>query len=170
MLKGHIALSKAIFPKGTRGSQLDVLARKALWNMGLNYGHGTGHGVGHFLNVHEGPQSIRMEENPAVLQPGMILSNEPGMYRTGEYGIRTENLVHVVPAVKTEFGEFFEFETLTLFPIDKKLIEIMLLNDEESEWIDDYHRKVFESLAPLLSIEEQIWLKEKCLPIYGLVE
>ena len=170
VLKGHIALSKAIFPKGTRGSQLDVLARKALWDMGLNYGHGTGHGVGHFLNVHEGPQSIRMEENPAVLQPGMILSNEPGMYRTGEYGIRTENLVHVVPAVKTEFGEFFEFETLTLFPIDKKLIEIMLLNDEESEWIDDYHRKVFESLAPLLSIEEQIWLKEKCLPIYGLVE
>lgn len=169
VLKGHIALSKAIFPAGTRGSQLDILARKALWDMGLNYGHGTGHGVGHFLNVHEGPQSIRMDENPAVLQPGMIISNEPGMYRTGDYGIRTENLIHVVPAVNTEFGNFLEFETLTLFPIDRNLMEIMLINEEEGEWIDDYHRKVFESLAPHLTIEEQDWLKEKCNPIYDLV-
>lgn len=170
VLKGHIALAKAIFPKGTRGSQLDILARKALWDMGLNYGHGTGHGVGHFLNVHEGPQNIRMDENPAILLPGMIISNEPGLYRTGAYGIRTENLVHVVPAVDTEFGQFLEFETLTLFPFDKKLIEIMLINEEESEWIDDYHRKVFESVAPHLTIEEQDWLKEKCMPIYGLVD
>lgn len=170
VLKGHIALAKAIFPKGTRGSQLDILARKALWDMGMNYGHGTGHGVGHFLNVHEGPQNIRMDENPAVLLPGMILSNEPGLYRTGAYGIRTENLVHVVPAVKTEFGEFLEFETLTLFPFDKKLIEIMLINEEESEWIDDYHRRVFEAIAPHLTIDEQDWLKEKCMPIYGLVD
>jgi Xaa-Pro aminopeptidase len=169
VLKGHIALSKAIFPAGTRGSQLDVLARKALWDMGLNYGHGTGHGVGHFLNVHEGPQSIRMDENPAVLQSGMIISNEPGMYRTGDYGIRTENLIHVVPAINTEFGNFLEFETLTLFPIDRNLMEIMLINEEEGEWIDDYHRKVFESLAPRLTIEEQDWLKEKCKPIYDLV-
>lgn len=169
VLKGHIALAKAIFPAGTRGSQLDILARKALWDMGLNYGHGTGHGVGHFLNVHEGPQNIRMDENPAVLQPGMIISNEPGMYRTGEYGIRTENLIHVVPAIKTEYGEFLEFETLTLFPIDRRLMEIMLINEEEGEWIDDYHRKVFESLAPHLNIEEQDWLKEKCKPIYDLV-
>lgn len=169
VLKGHIALAKAIFPAGTRGSQLDILARKALWDMGLNYGHGTGHGVGHFLNVHEGPQNIRMDENPAVLQPGMIISNEPGMYRTGAYGIRTENLIHVVPAVQTEFGNFLEFETLTLFPIDRNLMEIMLINEEESEWIDDYHRKVFEALAPHLTIEEQDWLKEKCKPIYDLV-
>jgi len=169
VLKGHIALAKAIFPAGTRGSQLDILARKALWDMGLNYGHGTGHGVGHFLNVHEGPQSIRMDENPTVLLPGMIISNEPGMYRTGEYGIRTENLIHVVPAVSTEFGNFLEFETLTLFPIDRNLMEIMLIDEAESEWIDDYHRKVFESLAPHLTIEEQDWLKEKCKPIYDLV-
>lgn len=169
VLKGHIALARAIFPHGTRGSQLDILARKPLWDMGLNYGHGTGHGVGHFLNVHEGPQSIRMDENPAILLPGQIISNEPGMYRANEYGIRIENLVHVMPAVKTEFGQFYEFETLTLFPIDRNLIEIMLLDEGESEWIDDYHRTVFISLAPYLTIEEQDWLKEKCEPIYDLV-
>lgn len=169
VLKGHIALATAIFPSGTRGSQLDILARKALWDMGLNYGHGTGHGVGHFLNVHEGPQSIRMDENPTVLQPGMIISNEPGMYRTGEYGIRTENLIHVIPAVSNEFGDFLEFETLTLFPIDRNLIEIMLIDERESEWIDDYHKRVFESLAPRLTTEEQDWLREKCKPIYDLV-
>ncbi len=168
VLKGHIALAKAIFPFGTRGSQLDVLARKSLWDMGLNYGHGTGHGVGHFLNVHEGPQSIRMDENPTILQPGMIISNEPGMYRTGEYGIRTENLIHVVPAVTTEFGNFLEFETLTLFPIDRNLIEIMLVSEEECEWIDDYHRRVFETLAPHLSVEEQNWLAQKCRPVSDL--
>jgi Xaa-Pro aminopeptidase len=99
----------------------------------------------------------------------MIISNEPGMYRTGEYGIRTENLIHVIPATTTEFGDFLEFETLTLFPIDRNLMEIMLINEEESEWIDDYHRKVFESLAPHLSMNEQIWLKNKCMPIYDLV-
>jgi len=169
VLKGHIALSKAIFPHGTRGSQLDVLARKALWDMGLNYGHGTGHGVGHFLNVHEGPQNIRMDENPAILLPGQIISNEPGMYRANEYGIRIENLVHVTPAVETEFGQFYEFETLTLFPIDRNMIEVMLLDEAESEWIDDYHRTVFIALAPHLTIEEQDWLKEKCKPIYDLV-
>jgi len=169
VLKGHIALAKAIFPYGTRGSQLDILARKALWDMGLNYGHGTGHGVGHFLNVHEGPQSIRMDENATILHPGMIISNEPGMYRTDKHGIRIENLVHVIPAVSTEFGDFLEFETLTLFPIDRNLIEIMLINEEESEWIDDYHRKVFETLAPHLTNEEQDWLKEKCKSIYDLI-
>lgn len=165
VLKGHIALARAIFPTGTRGSQLDVLARKALWDMGLNYGHGTGHGVGHFLNVHEGPQSIRMDENPAVLQAGMIMSNEPGMYRSNEYGIRIENLIHVVPAVNTEFGQFLEFETLTLFPIDRNLIETMLLTEEEIEWIDDYHRRVFETLAPELEPIEQEWLNSKCLAL-----
>jgi Xaa-Pro aminopeptidase len=162
VLKGHIALGTALFPAGTRGSQLDILARKALWDLGLNYGHGTGHGVGHFLCVHEGPQSIRMDENPTILQPGMMLSNEPGMYRTNEYGIRIENLVHVVPAQKTEFGQFLQFETLTLFPIDKALIDTYSLDLNEIEWIDTYHQKVFQSISPLLNEDELNWLKQKC--------
>jgi Xaa-Pro aminopeptidase len=169
VLKGHIALATAIFPLGTRGSQLDVLARKALWESGLNYGHGTGHGVGHFLCVHEGPQSIRMDENPTILQSGMIISNEPGMYRTNEYGIRIENLVHVVPATITDFGQFLQFETLTLFPIDRNLIEIMLLTEEEGNWIDNYHTKVLESLSPFLTESEIVWLENKCKPIYDLI-
>lgn len=169
VLKGHIALATALFPAGTRGSQLDILARKALWNLGLNYGHGTGHGVGHFLCVHEGPQSIRMDENPTVLQPGMMISNEPGMYRTNEYGIRIENLVHVVPAQKTEFGQFLKFETLTLFPIDRELIDITLLNEDEEMWIDEYHAEVVRKLSPSLTDEEVIWLENKCRPIFDLV-
>lgn len=166
VLKGHINLGKAVFPTGTRGSQLDILARKALWDNCLNYGHGTGHGIGHFLNVHEGPQSIRMDENPVTLQPGMIISNEPGMYRAGEYGIRIENLVHVVPAAKTEFGQFLTFETLTLFPIDKNLIDVYALEMDEVDWLDAYHQKVFETLSPYLNKEEQKWLKEKCEVLY----
>lgn len=166
VLKGHINLGKAVFPAGTRGSQLDILARKALWDNCLNYGHGTGHGIGHFLNVHEGPQSIRMDENPVILQPGMIISNEPGMYRAGEYGIRIENLVHVVPAAKTEFGQFLTFETLTLFPIDKNLIDVYALEMDEVDWLDAYHQKVFETLSPYLNKEEQKWLKEKCEVLY----
>jgi Xaa-Pro aminopeptidase len=169
VLKGHIALATAIFPMGTRGSQLDVLARKALWDLGLNYGHGTGHGVGHFLNVHEGPQSIRAEENPVVLQAGMFMSNEPGLYRTNEYGIRIENLVHVVPAQKTEFGQFLQFETMTLFPIDRELIDITLLNEDEEMWIDEYHAEVVRKLSPSLTDEEVIWLENKCRPIFDLV-
>ena len=169
VLKGHIALATAIFPMGTRGSQLDILARKALWDLGLNYGHGTGHGVGHFLNVHEGPQSIRAEENPIVLQAGMFMSNEPGLYRTNEYGIRIENLVHVVPAQKTEFGQFLQFETVTLFPIDRELIDITLLNEDEEMWIDEYHAEVVRKLSPSLTDEEVIWLENKCRPIFDLV-
>jgi len=169
VLKGHIALATAIFPTGTRGSQLDILARKALWDLGLNYGHGTGHGVGHFLNVHEGPQSIRAEENPIVLQAGMFMSNEPGLYRTNEYGIRIENLVHVVPAQKTEFGQFLQFETVTLFPIDRELIDITLLNEDEEMWIDEYHAEVVRKLSPSLTDEEVIWLENKCRPIFYLV-
>jgi Xaa-Pro aminopeptidase len=169
VLKGHIALATAIFPTGTRGSQLDILARKALWDLGLNYGHGTGHGVGHFLNVHEGPQSIRAEENPIVLQAGMFMSNEPGLYRTNEYGIRIENLVHVVPAQKTEFGQFLQFETMTLFPIDRELIDITLLNEDEEMWIDEYHAEVVRKLSPSLTDEEVIWLENKCRPIFDLV-
>jgi Xaa-Pro aminopeptidase len=164
VLKGHIALATALFPVGTRGTQLDILARKAMWDLGLNYGHGTGHGVGHFLCVHEGPQSIRMDENPTVLQPGMMISNEPGMYRTNEYGIRIENLVHVVPAQKTEFGQFLKFETLTLFPIDQHLINFDLLSNSEIEWLNDYHQRVYVTIAPSLNEYEREWLSNKCNP------
>ncbi|MDR3652014.1 MAG: aminopeptidase P family protein [Paludibacter sp.] len=169
VLKGHIALATAQFPVGTRGTQLDILARKALWDLGMNYGHGTGHGIGHFLNVHEGPQSIRMDENPTVLQPGMMISNEPGMYRENEYGIRIENLVHVIPAQKTEFGQFLQFETLTLCPLDRELIDITLLTEEEERWVDDYHEKVVASLSPFLNDTEKKWLDNKCRPIYDLI-
>jgi Xaa-Pro aminopeptidase len=162
VLKGHIALTTAIFPAGTRGSQLDILARKAMWDLGLNYGHGTGHGVGHFLNVHEGPQNIRTEENPVALQPGMFLSNEPGLYRTGKYGIRTENLVHVVPAMKTDFGQFLKFDTITLCPIDQTLIDVNLMTDEEILWLNDYHKKVYDAIAPKLAEDEREWLSSKC--------
>ena len=164
VLKGHISLAKAIFPVGTRGSQLDILARKAMWDLGLNYGHGTGHGVGHFLCVHEGPQSIRMDENPTVLQPGMMISNEPGMYRTNEYGIRIENLVHVIPAIKTEFGQFLKFETLTLFPIDQHLINFDLLTNSEIDWLNEYHQRVYSTIAPKLNEYEREWLSKKCNP------
>jgi Xaa-Pro aminopeptidase len=162
VLKGHIALATAIFPVGTRGSQLDILARKSMWNLGINYGHGTGHGVGHFLNVHEGPQSIRMDENPITLQLGMFMSNEPGLYRTDKYGIRIENLIHVIPAVNTEFGQFLQFETVTLFPIDQLLIDVDMLSDDELEWLNSYHKKVYNTISPRLSEEEREWLSKKC--------
>jgi len=165
VLKGHIALATAVFPAGTRGSQLDILARKALWDRHINYGHGTGHGVGHFLCVHEGPQSIRMEENSTALQEGMITSNEPGIYRTGEYGIRIENLVLVRQAGESNFGKFLCFETLTLFPIDLGLININLLTQEEILWLNNYHARVYERLIPALSEDEREWLSRKCKPL-----
>ena len=140
VLKGHISLAKCKFPQGTRGSQLDILARKALWDNGINYMHGTGHGIGHFLNVHEGPQSIRMEENPVALQPGMVISNEPGVYRTDEYGIRIENLILVREDSETEFGKFYSFETLTLFPIDRNLVITSMLSAREHAWLNRYHQ------------------------------
>ncbi len=161
VLKGHIALATAKFPSGTRGSQIDILARKAMWDKGINYGHGTGHGVGHFLNVHEGPQNIRMDENSTVLQPGMFTSNEPGLYRTDEYGIRTENLILVVEAEKTEFGQFYKFETLTLFPIDTTLIEKSVMSTDEINWLNTYHQQVYDTLSPLLSEDEKQWMKKK---------
>jgi Xaa-Pro aminopeptidase len=159
VLKGHIGIATAVFPVGTRGSQLDILARKAMWDRGLNYGHGTGHGVGHFLNVHEGPQNIRMDENPVTLQPGMFLSNEPGLYRTNAYGIRTENLIRVIHAQQTEFGQFLKFETLTLFPIDVNLIDKELLTKAEIEWLNAYHQQVYEKIAPHLNEMERKWLR-----------
>jgi len=161
VLKGHISLAKCKFPVGTRGSQLDILARKALWDAGINYLHGTGHGIGHCLNVHEGPQSIRMEENPVKLAPGMVLSNEPAMYRTNEYGIRTENVILVREDSETEYGKFLSFETLTLCYIDTSLIHIPMLSVRELAWLNKYHQKVYEKLAPYLTEEEQAWLKEK---------
>lgn len=161
VLKGHINIATCRFPEGTRGSQIDILARKAMWDRGMNYGHGTGHGIGHFLNVHEGPQSIRMDENPTKLMEGMILSNEPGMYRAAEYGIRIENLILVREEEITPFGRFFGFETLTLFPIETKALELSLMSVEEISWLNDYHQMVFEKLAPSLSPDEVSWLKEK---------
>ena len=144
ILKGHIALAMAVFPEGTRGAQLDVLARMPIWKERMNYLHGTGHGVGHFLNVHEGPQSIRMNENPVALQPGMVTSNEPGVYKAGSHGIRTENLVLTVPAGEGMFGKYLKFETLTLCPICRKGIIKELLTAEEIGWLNDYHRTVYE--------------------------
>ncbi len=161
VLKGHIGIATAVFPVGTRGSQLDILARKAMWDRRLNYGHGTGHGVGHFLNVHEGPQNIRMDENPVTLQPGMFISNEPGLYRTDEYGIRTENLIMVTPDLQSEFGQFLRFETLTLFPIDTNLIDKDLLTKAEIDWLNAYHQRVYEKIASHLNEVEKEWLRDK---------
>ena len=161
VLKGHIAIATCRFPQGTRGAQIDVLARKALWDNGFNYLHGTGHGVGHFLNVHEGPQSIRTDENPTKLLPGMVISNEPGLYRTNEYGIRTENLVVVKEDIETPFGKFYGFETLTLFPFDKKSMDLSLLTENEIAWINDYHQTVYDRVSSKLNAGEQVWLKEK---------
>lgn len=161
VLKGHIAIATCRYPQGTRGSQIDILARKALWDNGMNYLHGTGHGIGSFLNVHEGPQSIRMDENPTTLQPGMVTSNEPGLYRAGKYGIRIENLVLTKEDVTTEFGNFYAFETLTLCPIDITPVIKDMLTKEETEWLNNYHTMVYDRLSPYLDVEEKVWLKEK---------
>ena len=161
VLKGHISLAKCKFPAGMRGSQLDILARKPLWDAGINYLHGTGHGVGHCLNVHEGPQSIRMEENPVVLKAGMVMSNEPGIYRTDRYGIRTENMMVVCKECETEYGAFLSFDTLTLCYIDTNLLIPSMLSVRELAWLNQYQRMVYEKLSPLLTAHEQSWLREK---------
>ena len=162
VLKGHLALQRAKFPVGTTGCQLDVLARLPLWQEAMTYGHGTGHGVGHFLGCHEGPQSIRTNLVNVALVPGMIMSNEPGLYKTGEYGIRTENLLLVVEGEKTEdFGNFLAFEPLTLYPYDLQLIDRSMLTDEEVAQINDYHRMVRERITPLLNADEAAWLADK---------
>ena len=161
VMKGHIALAEAVYPEGTRGAQLDALARINLWKHGLSYLHGTGHGVGHFLNVHEGPQRIHITENPTPLKPGMITSDEPGLYRSGEYGIRCENLILTVPAMTTEFGRFLKFEVLTLFPFDLRLFDTDIMTDDEINWVNSYHAKVRERLLPFLNAEEQNWLIQK---------
>ena len=160
VLKGMISLTLAKFPVNTRGYHLDILARKDMWKNGLNYGHGTGHGVGYFLNVHEGPMSIRQEFNDRVIEAGMVLSNEPALYRLGEYGLRTENMMVCLKDESTEYGNFLRFDTLTLCPIDTKAIDKSLLNPEEIEWLNTYHQRVFEELAPMVAGELKRFLKE----------
>lgn len=165
VLKGMIGLSKIKFPKGTSGCHLDVLARAALWNENLNYGHGTGHGVGAFMNVHEGPGSIRPDLNPITLKPGNIFSNEPGMYRRDEYGIRIENLVYIIEDNSNEFGDFCKFETLTKFPIDSQLIDKSILTEQEIEWLNNYHSEVLKVLGHFTNTDEYALLKRLTQPI-----
>ncbi|MGC9552694.1 M24B family metallopeptidase, partial [Vibrio metoecus] len=166
VLKGHIALARARFPKGTTGSQLDVLARQHLWAHGYDYDHGTGHGVGHFLSVHEGPQRIAKVHNGVTLRPGMVLSNEPGYYRADAFGIRIENLELV-----TEFdtqGDFsvLGFESLTRCPIDKRAIEVNLLTKPELNWLNQYHQKVWDEVSPLIKDEAtHQWLAQATSPL-----
>jgi Xaa-Pro aminopeptidase len=165
VLKGMIQLSLAVFPKGTRGCNIDILARQALWMHGKDYGHGTGHGVGCFLNVHEGPQSIRQELKEQAILPGMISSNEPGFYKAGHYGIRHENLILCKEKLSTEFGQFLEFDTLTLFPFDTKALNVDLLTEVEKSWLNHYHQKVYDSLFTLLDEKHKNWLKNKTQPV-----
>ena len=165
VMKGHIAIATSIFPEGTRGAQLDALARMPLWKEGKSYLHGTGHGVGHFLNVHEGPQSIRLNDTLAPLTPGMLTSNEPGVYLADRYGIRCENLVLTIPYEETEFGKFYAFETITLCPFDRSLFDVSIMSDEEIEWVDNYHHTVYDRLAPLMTEEERTWLAAATRPL-----
>ena len=164
-LKGTIGIAKCKFPAGIRGCLIDAFARKALWDAGINYLHGTCHGIGHCLNVHEGPQSIRMEENPVILEPGMVMSDEPAMYRPGEYGIRTENMILIRKDSETEFGKFLGFETLTLCYIDTKLVIPSMLSVREHAWLNKYHQMVYDLVSPHLTEEEKAWLKEKTAEI-----
>lgn len=165
VLKGHLQLQNLKFPYGASGTQLDAAARMAMWREGMNYLHGTGHGVGSYLNVHEGPHQIRMEWRPAPLVPGMTVTDEPGLYLSGRFGVRTENMLMVKDYMETEFGRFLEFEPLTLCPIDKTPIIASMLTDEERAWLDDYHRRVYEKLAPHLQPDECRWLEEACSPL-----
>ena len=165
VLKGHIALTKIVFPKGTAGCQLDVLARAPLWNSKRNFGHGTGHGVGFYLNVHEGPQDIRQNFNKQALLPGMVTSIEPGIYREGRHGVRHENLALCVDAGENDFGRWLRFEPLTLCHFDTSVIIKDLLDDSEVKWLNDYNERVFRTLSPRLSSDVAEWLREKTMPI-----
>lgn len=170
VFKGMQALSRARFPRGTLSPMLDALARAPLWAEGLDYGHGTGHGVGYCLNVHEGPQTISktLPEPTMAMEPGMVTSNEPGVYRPGQWGVRIENLVLNRPVTTGEggaFGEMLEFETLTLCPIDTRCLNLSLLRPDELAWLDDYHAMVRERLAPLLSGDALAWLERRTRPL-----
>lgn len=161
VLKGFIALSSVKYLYGATGSNLDVLARQPIWQYGLDYKCGTGHGVGFFLNVHEGPQSIRNDNNNVILEKGMIITNEPGIYLEGKYGIRIENMMLVVEDEKTEFGQFMKFETITYCPIDLAGINKDMLTESEKQWLNNYHQEVYTKLAPYLNEEERVWLREE---------
>jgi Xaa-Pro aminopeptidase len=171
VLKGHIALAMAIFPVGTRGSQLDTLARQYLWADGVDYGHGTGHGVGHFLSVHEGPQRIAKSaggqagtEEPLVA--GMMLSNEPGYYKPGHFGIRIENLVLVVARdIAGAEAPMLGFETVTFAPIDARLVDVAMLSPAECEWLNAYHAEVMAKVGPTLTGDDATWLTAACAPL-----
>ncbi len=165
VLKGHIQIELCKFPSGASGTQLDVLAREALWREGLNYMHGTGHGVGTYLNVHEGPHQFRMEWKPAPLVAGMTITDEPGIYLEGKFGVRIENTLLITPYKETQFGQFLQFESLTLCPIDTTPIVKELLLDEEIAWLNQYHKRVFATLSPHLDDEEKEWLKQTCKAI-----
>jgi Xaa-Pro aminopeptidase len=171
VLKGHIAVATAVFPKGTRGTQIDSFARRPLWDAGLDYAHGTGHGVGSFLGVHEGPQRIApvtssQSGGDEPLQAGMLLSNEPGYYKTGEYGIRIENLVFVVEKeIPGAEKEMLGFETVTFAPIDRRLILRDMLSETELAWVNAYHAQVLAKIGPKLSGADREWLEKACKPI-----
>lgn len=165
VLKGHIQLQLLRFPEGASGTQLDAVARKDLWKAGYNYLHGTGHGVGSYLSVHEGPHQIRMEWRPARLHAGMTVTDEPGVYLEGRFGVRTENTLLIVPAEETECGRFLQFETLTLCPVDKAPIVREMMLQEEMDWLNQYHQRVFDTLSPHLSPSETDWLREACAPL-----
>ena len=165
VLKGHIQIERCKFPAGASGTQIDILARESLWREGLNYLHGTGHGVGSYLSVHEGPHQFRMEWKPAPLVAGMTITDEPGIYLEGKFGVRIENTLLIIPYKQTEFGQFLQFESLTLCPIDTRPIVKELLLPEEIAWLNDYHQQVLTALSPHLDGEEKEWLKDACAAI-----
>lgn len=165
VLKGHIQLELAKFPDGASGTQLDALARECMWREGYNYLHGTGHGVGSYLSVHEGPHQIRMEWKPTPLRAGMTVTNEPGLYLSGKFGVRIENTLLIKDYQTTEFGKFLQMESLTLCPIDLIPVDFSMLQPEEIEWLDTYHRDVFEKLSPYLEGEDLEWLREATRPV-----
>jgi Xaa-Pro aminopeptidase len=165
VLKGHIQLELLKFPRCASGTQLDALARKDMWREGINYLHGTGHGVGSYLNVHEGPHQIRMEWKPTPLQPGMTVTDEPGIYLAGRFGVRIENTLIITPYQETEFGEFLQFEPLTLCPIDTAPVDTSMMLPEEIEWLNSYNHTVYERLAPHLDEDEKEWLSNATVAI-----
>ena len=165
VLKGHIQIELCKFPSGASGTQIDILARKDMWREGLNYLHGTGHGVGTYLNVHEGPHQFRMEWKPAPLVEGMTITDEPGIYLAGNFGVRIENTLLITPYKETAFGKFLQFESLTLCPVDKTPIVREMLLQEEADWLNAYHQRVFDTLSPHLNADETAWLREACASI-----
>ena len=165
VLKGHIQVELCKFPSGASGTQIDILARKDMWREGLNYLHGTGHGVGTYLCVHEGPHQFRMEWKPAPLVAGMTITDEPGIYLADKFGVRIENTLLITPYMETEFGKFLQFESLTLCPIDKSPIIKEMLLEEEIDWLNTYHQRVFDTLSPHLSEDEKMWLSDACAPL-----